>query len=130
LLDYGRYKFEQSKKERQARRGHRAGMVRELRVRPKIKEHDLEAKARQVRRLLGEGDKVKVTIVFRGRENSHPDLGWKVLQQLSLAVKEVAMVDAMPTMQGNSIVIVFSPGKSAKEVKKEPEKEAQAVKES
>lgn len=127
LMDYGRYKFEQAKKERLARKGHRGGMIRELRVRPKITGHDLEGKARLVKRLLNEGDKVKVSVFFRGREITHPDLGWKVLQQLAQAVKEVAMVDAMPTMQGNSLVVIFSPGKTGKEVKKEPEKEAQAA---
>jgi translation initiation factor IF-3 len=129
LLDYGRYKFEQAKKERQAKRGHRGSMIRELRVRPKITEHDLEGKARLVKRLLNEGDKVKVSVFFRGREITHPDLGWKVLQQLAQAVKEVAMVDAMPTMQGNSLVIIFSPGKTGKDVKQELGKGAQAVKE-
>ena len=75
LLDYGKYKYEQDKKEREARRNQKISLLREVRLRPKIGDHDFEAKARIAKKLLTNGDKVKVTIMFRGREITHPDIG-------------------------------------------------------
>ena len=84
LLDYGRYRYEQTKKERKARQSQRVGLLKEIRVRPRVQEHDLETKIRVARRLLEEGDKVKVFIIFRGREITHPELGLKALQKQKL----------------------------------------------
>lgn len=126
ILDYGKYKYEQEKKERQSRKSQRSGLLRELRVRPKINEHDLEAKGRLVTRLLGEGDKVRVSVFFRGREITHPDIGWKLLQKLSLSLKDVAVVEKPPAMEGNALAVTFAPNKKAVEarsVKERPTKE-------
>jgi len=82
LLDYGKYKYEQTKKERQSRKAQKIIALREIRLRPKIGEHDLEFKVRSVKQLLADGDKVKVTVMFRGREITHADLGWKLLQKV------------------------------------------------
>lgn len=115
VLDYGKFKFEQEKKERQARKGQRSGELRELRIRPKINEHDLTAKSGMVKRLLDEGDKVRVSVVFRGREITHPELGWKLLQKLSQTMKDVALVEKLPAMEGNMLTVIFAPGKKAPE---------------
>jgi translation initiation factor IF-3 len=117
LLDYGRYKYEQTKKERKMRKGQRSALIREIRLRPKIDEHDLNAKTRMVRKLLKEGDKVKVSVVFRGREITHPEIGYKVLQRMSEALKEVATLERPPSVDGPAMHLIFSPAKNVKEAK-------------
>ncbi len=109
LLDYGKYKYEQTKKERELRRSQRASLLREVRLRPKIGDHDFEAKARSVRRLLNGGDKVKVTVRFRGREVTHPELGLKLLQRMAELLKEVASIDRQPSMLNKWMSIILSP---------------------
>jgi translation initiation factor IF-3 len=114
LLDYGKYKYEQAKKEREARRSQKTSLLREIRLRPKIDTHDFEAKARTVRKLLAEGDKVKVRVIFRGREITHPDIGWRLLQRMSESLKEVAIVDRQPFLEGRNMSIVLSATQKAK----------------
>ena len=80
LLDYGKYRYEQTKKERKARKSQRAGVLKEIRVRPGVKDHDVETKIKVARKLLEDGDKVRAFVVFRGREITHPELGVRVLQ--------------------------------------------------
>ena len=109
LLDFGKYKYEQAKKEREAKKGQKVPLLREVRLRPKIGDHDFEAKARLARKLLGGGDKVKVTVMFRGRENTHPEIGWRLLRRMTESLKEVASVDGQPAMIGTRINIVLSP---------------------
>ena len=109
LLDYGKYKYEQTKKERELRKSQRASLLREVRLRPKIGDHDFEAKARSVRRLLDGGDKVKVTVRFRGREVTHPELGLKLLQRMTESMKEVASVDRQPSLLNKWLSIILSP---------------------
>jgi translation initiation factor IF-3 len=121
LLDYGKYKYEQEKKEREARRSQRISLLRQIRLRPKIDDHDFEAKARLVRKLLGEGDKVKVVVMFRGREITHPEIGWRLLQRMSEALQEVASTESQPSMDNRSMNVVLSPiaVKQAKEGSRE-----------
>jgi len=109
LLDYGRYKYEQAKKEREARKGQRPSLLREVKLRPKIGNSDFEAKSRLARTLLDGGDKVKVTVMFRGREITHPELGRKLLQRMSELLKEVASLEDQPMMVGRVMVMVLSP---------------------
>lgn len=108
LLDYGKYKYEQARKERELRRSQRVSVLREVRIRPKIDNHDFEAKARSVRKLLDGGDKVKVTVMFRGREITHPEIGWKLLQRMSESLKEVASVERQPLLDGKRMFIILS----------------------
>ena len=108
LLDYGKYKYEQAKKEREARKSQKVALLREVRLRPKIGAHDFEAKARLARKLLLGGDKVKVTVLFRGRENTHPELGWRLLQRMAESLKEVASVEGQPAMVGRRMHVVLS----------------------
>ncbi|MFO7773712.1 MAG: translation initiation factor IF-3 [Dehalococcoidia bacterium] len=108
LLDYGKYKYEQTKKERKAKKGQRVGLLKEVRLRPKIEEHDLQAKIKTTKKLLEEGNKVKLVLRFRGREVVYPELGWKVLQKVAEASKEIAVVSSSVNEQ-RSIGLVLSP---------------------
>ncbi len=108
LLDYGKYKYEQTKKERKAKRGQRVGLLREVRLRPKIEEHDLQAKIKTTRKLLEQGNKVKLLLRFRGREIIYPELGWKVLREVAEASKDLAVVSSTATEQ-RSISLVLAP---------------------
>ena len=109
LLDYGKYKYEQAKKEREIRRSQKVSLLREVRFRPKIGEHDFEAKIRLAKKLLGGGDKVKATVMFRGREITHPDIGWRILQKLVESLKGVAYIEKQPSMEGRRMIMVLSP---------------------
>jgi translation initiation factor IF-3 len=108
LLDYGKYKYEQTKKERKAKRGQRVGLLKEVRLRPKIEEHDLQAKIKTTKKLLEEGNKVRLVLRFRGREVIYPELGWKVLHKVTDAFQEIALV-SNSVKEGNSIALVLSP---------------------
>ena len=124
LLDYGKFKYEQAKKDREARRGQKISLLREVRLRPKIGAHDFEIKARMARKLLGEGDKVKVTVLFRAREITHPEIGRRLLQRMAELLKEEAAVEGQPMMEGRRMNVVLSPltpqkSKTAKEEVKE-----------
>ena len=124
LLDYGKYKYEQTKKERELRRGQKASLLREVRLRPKIGDHDFEAKARSVKKLLDEGDKVKVTMMFRGREITHPEIGLRLLQRMTESLQGTAAIDRQPSMENRRMSIVLAPmadhkAKAKEEVKKE-----------
>ncbi len=109
LMDYGKYKYEQTKKEREARKSQKLSLLREVRLRPKIGEHDFEAKARSARKFLEGGDKVKVTIMFRGRENTHPELGLRLLERMLESLKELALVEKQPTRMGARLHLILSP---------------------
>ena len=115
ILDYGRFKYDQDKKERQAKKTQHASQVREVKIRPKIGVHDLDSKLRNARKMLQEGDKIKVVVVFRGREMAHQDLGWKLLQKVGETLKDVAALDRSPTMEGNTLGVIFAPSKQARE---------------
>jgi translation initiation factor IF-3 len=131
LLDYGRYKYEQQKKEQLAKKSQKVSVTREIRLRPKIGIHDFEAKARTARKLLVDGNKVKVTLLFRGREITHPDLGWKVLQRMAETLSEVAYAERQPLMEGRRMDIILAPASSRPKVKagvKEIEKETENAK--
>ncbi len=118
ILDYGKYKYSQAKKEREARKGQKISMMREIRLRPKIDEHDLDSKVRAIKRLLAEGNKVKVMVRFRGREITRPELGKRVLQQTLNLLKDVAAVDQPLVMEVRSLTLVLSPRKQPKEQEK------------
>ncbi len=109
LLDYGKYKYEQAKKEREARKNQKIVLLREVRLRPKIGDHDFESKARITRKLLDGGDKVKLVVMFRGRENTHPEFGRRLLQRTADSLKEVASVEGPPLMEGRRMNVVLSP---------------------
>ena len=114
LLDYGKYKYEQAKKERKLRKSQRASLLRQVRLRPKIGNHDFEAKTRSVRKLLDNGDKVMVSVLFRGREIIHPEIGRGLLQSMGESLKEVASLDKQPMLSGRRMTMILSPSASHK----------------
>lgn len=115
LLDYGKYKYEQTKKEREAKKHQKASSVREIRFRPRIRGHDLEGKAQLALRLLAEGNKVKVSVVFRGREGTHPEIGWNHLKRLAELVRDKAAIERPPALEGENIVMFLAPAKAKAE---------------
>jgi translation initiation factor IF-3 len=119
LLDYGKFKYEQQKKEQQAKKVQKTTTTREIRLRPKIGTHDLEAKAKIARKLLTDGNKVKVTLMFRGREITHPDLGWKVLQRMAETLGEIAFPERQPLMEGRRMDIILAPNSARPKAKVE-----------
>jgi len=124
LMDYGRYKYLQTKKNREARKSQKLSMLREVRLRPKIGEHDFNSKARKAKSLLEDGDKVKVTIMFRGRENTHPELGLKLLDKMWEFLKDISSVEKQPTREGARLHIILTPlanqrAKAKEEIDKE-----------
>jgi translation initiation factor IF-3 len=127
LLDYGKYKYEQAKKEREAKKTQKVSLLREVRLRPKIGAHDFDAKARLVKKLLDGGDKVKITVMFRGREITHPQLGVKLLQRMADTLTETASVEGQPAMDGRRMHVILTPGAAQKQ---KTEKIKEEVKES
>ena len=121
LLDYGKFKYEQAKRERGDRRSQKISLLREVRLRPKIGDHDFNAKARTGRKLLTEGDKLKVTILFRGREVTHPELGWKLLQRMTKELEDVAVMERQPAMEGRRMNIILTPSSAQRAKTKEPQ---------
>jgi translation initiation factor IF-3 len=109
LMDYGKFKYEQAKKEREMRKSQKTSILREIRLRPKIGVHDFEAKTRSVKKLLQDGDKVKITIMFRGREITHANLGWKLLEKMMEALKGLVSIEKQPIMEGSRMSMILAP---------------------
>lgn len=109
LMDYGKFKYQQAKKEQDAKKGQHVSALREVRLRPKIGVHDFDAKARSARKLLDAGDKVKVTILFRGREITHPELGFKLLQRMAEQMKDISVIDRQPLMENRRMMLILAP---------------------
>ena len=108
ILDYGKYKYEQQKKASEARKKQKTVDVKEVKLRPGIERHDLEVKLRNARRFLEAGDKVKVTMRFRGREMAHQDIGRDVLTNFKEELADVSKVDLEPKMEGRQVIMVLS----------------------
>ena len=109
VLDYGKYKYQQAKRERDARKHQKGGMIHEVRMRPRIGRADMERKVHLAERLLSEGDKVKVAVMFRGREMSHPEVGREVLDRALESLKEVAIMERSPVMEGRALSVILTP---------------------
>jgi len=127
LLDYGKFKYEQAKKEQLAKKSQKLSLLREIRLRPKIGIHDFESKARTARKLITAGDKVKITLMFRGRESTHPELGWKVLQRMVESLNDISYLERKPLMEGRRMNIIVAPGTPKVKVKEEAKKEPREV---
>jgi translation initiation factor IF-3 len=108
LLDYGKFRYEQDKREKEARKSQKVITVKEVRLRPKIDDHDLETKGKQARGFLEEGHKVKMTVLFRGRELAHQDIGRDVLNQMLDMLKDVATVEQSPRVEGRNMTMLLS----------------------
>ena len=111
LMDYGQFKYESAEKARESRRNQQLTTIKEQKLRPKIDKHDYETKRGHVRRFLEGGNKVKVTIMFRGREQSRPELGFRLLQRLAEDVADLGVVEASPKQDGRNMTMVIGPTK-------------------
>ena len=109
ISDYGKYKYEAQKKAHEARKHQKVIEVKEIKMRPNIDDHDYEVKMRAMKRFIEEGDKVKVTLRFRGRELAHGELGMQLLQRVQTDVAEVAKVEQHPRMEGRQMLMVIAP---------------------
>nr|WP_239097829.1 translation initiation factor IF-3 [Kytococcus sedentarius] len=107
LMDYGKFKYENAMKDRESRKKQVNTVIKEIKLRPKIDQHDYETKKGHVERFLAAGDKVKVTIMFRGREQSKPELGFRLLQRLAEDVTELGIVESKPKQDGRNMTMVF-----------------------
>jgi len=108
ISDYGKYKYEAQKKAHEARKHQKVIEVKEIKFRPKVDEHDYQFKKKHIERFLDDGDKVKATIFFRGREMAHPEIGRRILERLVSELAEVAIAETMPRMEGNQMHTILS----------------------
>jgi translation initiation factor IF-3 len=109
ILDYGKFKYEQAKKEREAHKHQKQSQLREVRFRPKIGQHDIDVKARVARQLLQAGDKVKMSVMFRGREITHPEIGRDLLLRVAEGLQDLAIVERQPAMEGRFMNMYLAP---------------------
>jgi translation initiation factor IF-3 len=114
IMDYGKFKYETAQKARESRKNQQQTVIKEQKLRPKIDDHDYETKKRNVVRFLEAGSKVKVTIMFRGREQSRPELGFRLLQRLASDVAELGFVETSAKQDGRNMTMVLAPHKGAK----------------
>lgn len=109
IMDFGKYKYEQRKRDKEARKKQRSITVKEVKMRPNIESHDFKVKARNCIRFLEDGDKVKITIVFRGREITHPELGERLCLQMAKELENVSVVEKEPRIEGKNMVMILAP---------------------
>jgi translation initiation factor IF-3 len=125
IVDYGKFRYEQTKKDREARKNQKQAELKEVRLKPKTDDHDLEVKAKQARKFLLAGDKVKFTVRFRGREIFHPDIGREMLEQMAEDLRDVATVEQKPLMEGRALSLLLAPNAKAKQQREKQLAQAQ-----
>jgi translation initiation factor IF-3 len=125
LMDYGKFKYEAAMKARESRKNQINTVIKEIKLRPKIDSHDYGTKKGHVERFLKAGDKVKVTIMFRGREQSRPELGFRLLQRLAEDIVELGFVESAPKQDGRNMVMVLGPTKKKTAVRQEKKRDAE-----
>jgi len=109
IMDFGKFKYEQQKREKEVKKKQKIVTVKEVKLRPNIEDHDFEVKFKNAQRFLEDGDKVKVTIMFRGRELSHPELGRKVLDKMALQIKDIANIERGAKLEGKNMIMILAP---------------------
>lgn len=109
IMDYGRYKYEQTKKRQEAKKKQSTFQVKEIKIRPKTGDHDLQVKISHIKKFIGKKDKVKITVIFRGREITLADLGRELLSRIIEETNEIAMVEQSPKFEGRTLVMVLAP---------------------
>ncbi len=109
IMDFSKFKYEQEKKEKEARKKQHATQLKEIRLKPKIGDHDYQVKVGFIKKFLEHKDKVKVTLIFRGREMAHPELGNKVLERLRVDIADVAQIEKTPFREGRAIIMIIAP---------------------
>lgn len=128
LMDYGKFKYESAMKAREARKNQAHTVIKEMKLRPKIDPHDYDTKKGHVVRFLKQGDKVKITIMFRGREQSRPELGYRLLQRLAEDVQDLGFIESNPKQDGRNMIMVLGPHKKKTEAMAEAREAAAARK--
>jgi translation initiation factor IF-3 len=131
FMDYGKFRYEQSRRERESRKHQHVVELKEIRLQPKIDDHDLETKGRQAQRFLDSGDKVKFTVRFRGREMAHPEIGRQILEQLAEGLRQYGTLEQTPRMEGRTMTMQIAPLKqkqsmAERERERERERDRQA----
>jgi len=116
IMDFGKYQYEQQKRARAARKHQKVIEVKEIKFRPKVDEHDYQFKKKHIERFLADGDKVKATIFFRGRENAHPEIGRRILERLVGELGEIAVTESEPQKEGNQLHTILAPRPGVKRV--------------
>ena len=111
IMDYGKYRYQQSKKLQDARKSQTTIQIKEIRLRPKTEEHDLEVKIRHIKKFLQQNDKVKITMMFRGREIAYSDLGRKIMETIRDALDEVGAMEMQPKLEGRNMIMIVVPKK-------------------
>ena len=109
IMDYGKFRYEQQKREKEARKKQKTFDIKEVKLRPGIEDHDFNVKYKNAVRFLEDGDKVKVTIMFRGRELSHPELGEVLLNKMAEQLKQIADVERVPKLEGKNMIMIVAP---------------------
>lgn len=109
IMDYGKFKFEQNKRDKEARKKQKIITIKEVKMRPNIEEHDFQVKAKNARKFLSAGDKLKFTIMFRGREITHPELGQKLCKKFAAELADISTVEKMPKVEGKNMVMILLP---------------------
>ncbi len=117
IIDYSKFKFEQVKKAKEAKKKQKIIHVKEIKMRPNIDDHDFDHKIRHALEFIEKGDKVKFTLMFRGREMVHPELGFEVMDKIKEAVAEVSVIEKEPNQEGRNITMIVSPGKTQEKKK-------------
>jgi translation initiation factor IF-3 len=127
IMDFGRYQYQEQKRARQAKKHQKTIEVKEIKFRPKVDEHDYQFKRKHIERFLADGDKVKATIFFRGREMAHPEIGRRILERLIEDLSDVAMAENAPRQEGNQMHTILSAKASAKRTAPKPARESAAT---
>src|SRR5579862_10069824 len=109
IMDFGKYQYQEQKRAREAKKHQKVIDVKEIKFRPKVDEHDYQFKKKHIERFLADGDKVKATIFFRGREMAHPEIGRRILERLITELTDVAIAESMPRMEGNQLHTILAP---------------------
>jgi len=118
IMDFGKYQYQEKKRARKSKKNQKVIEVKEIKFRPKVDEHDYQFKKKHIERFLEEGDKVKATIFFRGRENAHPEIGSQILDRLIKDLTEVAIAETFPRREGNQMHVILGHKASRKQVQK------------
>jgi translation initiation factor IF-3 len=111
VMDYGKYRYQQSKKLQDARKSQTTIQVKEIRIRPKTEEHDLEVKIKHIKKFLSQGDKVKITMMFRGREIAYTDIGRRMMEEIKTALDGLCAIDQQPRLEGRNMIMIVAPKK-------------------
>jgi translation initiation factor IF-3 len=111
IMDYGKFRYQQNKKLQDAKKSQTIIQVKEIRLRPKTEEHDLEVKLKHIKKFLTQGDKVKITMMFRGRELAYTEIGRKIMEELKASLEEISVIDQHPRLEGRNMIMIVAPKK-------------------